>query len=205
MKSDDEQQQNDQQGSRRRCAPKPRPRKMAGLQLLPQAMLRSGATRTLTSSIRTLSLALAASATQIRRAVPAKQQQQIRSLSQAILPTRSHRCTNSCDCSRPTLATARSGPTGGLSGESKGFQGQQTRGMKVHSSIKKRCEHCKVGTRSLSLWGSQVSWADRFKFARASLIIVVLRSSVGKRTSGAMAISTSSVRRTPGINSVRAS
>jgi hypothetical protein len=22
---------------------------------------------------------------------------------------------------------------------------QQTRGMKVHSSVKKRCEHCKVG------------------------------------------------------------
>ena len=45
-------------------------------------------------------------------------------------------------------------------------QQQQTRGMKVHSSIKKRCEHCKVG--GIRLFSSRIvsqpfglaAWAD---------------------------------------------
>ena len=34
------------------------------------------------------------------------------------------------------------------------LQQQQTRGMKVHSSVKKRCEHCKVspGKGTVTLW-----------------------------------------------------
>ncbi|KAI0466185.1 hypothetical protein F4859DRAFT_334730 [Xylaria cf. heliscus] len=35
---------------------------------------------------------------------------------------------------------------------------QQTRGMKVHSSVKKRCEHCKV-SQCPKLWGQSMSEA----------------------------------------------
>ncbi|KAK4180922.1 putative mitochondrial LSU ribosomal protein L36 precursor [Triangularia setosa] len=56
-----------------------------------------------------------------------------------------------CSCCRPTLskivsqATQTAAPTT-TNGAAKavGVAIQQTRGMKVHSSVKKRCEHCKV-------------------------------------------------------------
>ncbi|KAK3983846.1 ribosomal protein L36-domain-containing protein [Cladorrhinum sp. PSN332] len=41
--------------------------------------------------------------------------------------------------SRPTTALQTGAKTAAAV-----FQKQQTRGMKVHSSVKKRCEHCKV-------------------------------------------------------------
>lgn len=47
-------------------------------------------------------------------------------------------------------ATSLMAPTSGAMGA----VAQQTRGMKVQSSVKKRCEHCKVRIRSkLGYWG----------------------------------------------------
>ncbi|KAI0377570.1 50s ribosomal protein l36 [Hypomontagnella monticulosa] len=79
------------------------------------------ASSSLVSSLRALSL----------RTAPAvlRTQQPVRSISQTILaPSTS---------TRPTAisATARIAQS---------IAHQQTRGMKVHSSVKKRCEHCKV-------------------------------------------------------------
>ncbi|KAK4452159.1 ribosomal protein L36-domain-containing protein [Podospora aff. communis PSN243] len=108
---------------------------MAVLPLLSQTLRSSAATRTLASSMRALTLASSSTA----QAQPRSTAQQTRSISQAILSHR-HKCNSPC-CSRPTL-TMRS-QTGAQS-EISAVQGQQTRGMKVHSAIKKRCEHCKV-------------------------------------------------------------
>ncbi|KAK0611052.1 ribosomal protein L36-domain-containing protein, partial [Immersiella caudata] len=91
--------------------------------------------RTLASSMRALTLA-PSSTTQMQSRSPA---QQTRSLSQAIL-SRQHKCNGPC-CSRPTLAVRSQI---GAQSEVSRVQGQQTRGMKVHSAIRKRCEHCKV-------------------------------------------------------------
>ncbi|KAK0648880.1 ribosomal protein L36-domain-containing protein [Cercophora newfieldiana] len=109
---------------------------MAVITLLSQTLRSSVATRSLASSMRALSLA-SSSAAQLQSRSTA--QQQTRSLSQAVLSRHQHKCTGSC-C-RPTLVPRSQ--TGAQS-EIKGVQGQQTRGMKVHSAIKKRCEHCKV-------------------------------------------------------------
>ncbi|KAK4675479.1 hypothetical protein QC764_504600 [Podospora pseudoanserina] len=56
-----------------------------------------------------------------------------------------------CSCCRPTLSkivsqTTQTAPTsnGAAASKAVGVAVQQTRGMKVHSSVKKRCEHCKV-------------------------------------------------------------
>lgn len=65
-----------------------------------------------------------------------KQQQSIRALSQAALA--------------PSVA-ARPTPAALSSAIAAGPQQQQTRGMKVHSSVKKRCEHCKVRVFVLSV------------------------------------------------------
>ncbi|KAK1753414.1 ribosomal protein L36-domain-containing protein [Echria macrotheca] len=69
-----------------------------------------------------------------------------RPLSQTVLAA-PHRCTNSC-CCRPKLTTSSrvDGPTGSLNG----LEAQQKRGMKVHSAIRRRCEHCKVVRRKAS-------------------------------------------------------
>jgi len=129
---------------------------MAVLPLLSQTLRSSvTATRSLPSSMRALSLASSLAHMQSRptTALPAQQLQQTRCLSQTIL-SHPHRCTNSC-CSRPTLATRGQS---GAGSEVKGFQAQQTRGMKVQSAVKKRCEHCKVSFaagRALGLnWGT---------------------------------------------------
>ncbi|QUC18428.1 uncharacterized protein UV8b_02669 [Ustilaginoidea virens] len=42
------------------------------------------------------------------------------------------------------LASAWTASARAAAGLGAGFVRQQTRGMKVHSSVKKRCEHCKV-------------------------------------------------------------
>ncbi|KAK1825619.1 ribosomal protein L36-domain-containing protein [Podospora conica] len=93
----------------------------AVLPLLSRTTLRP---TSLLSSMRALSLAAPAAPTQIRH------------LSQSALTTRRHTCLHSA-CCRPRVAVAV-----------KAFevvqQQQQTRGMKVHSSIRKRCEHCMI-------------------------------------------------------------
>lgn len=107
---------------------------MASFSLLSQTMRSSQtlatSTKTLASSMRALtltpSLAVRSSA------------QQTRCLSQSSLHPKS--CQR--PCCRPTIMT-KSLATGAGNGLAS-FQSQQTRGMKVHSSIKKRCEHCKV-------------------------------------------------------------
>lgn len=49
--------------------------------------------------------------------------------------------------SSPAALTSMSNTLTASTSQSIGGVLQQTRGMKVHSSIKKRCEHCKVGLR----------------------------------------------------------
>lgn len=80
-------------------------------------------------SLRTLSL----SATRTTLAKPAAATQ-ARSLSAAILP-------------RPQLAVTTGATENSVAAKAKmAVQAtvQQVRGMKVHSSVKKRCEHCKI-------------------------------------------------------------
>ncbi|GAB1317365.1 threonine deaminase [Madurella fahalii] len=92
---------------------------MASLSILSRSA--ASATKSLTSSMRALSL----SARPTLSSAPT----QTRCLSQSVSYPR-------------TMVLSASGPsvTSGLAA----FQKQQTRGMKVRSSIKKRCEHCKV-------------------------------------------------------------
>ncbi|KAI0170508.1 ribosomal protein L36-domain-containing protein [Pestalotiopsis sp. NC0098] len=96
------------------------------------------ATSTLLSSMRALSLgghssackAAAASRTSSMVLRSSSRQQPVRSMSQAI-----------------TRATTRPKTIAVASAAAKALQPkiqQQTRGMKVHSSVKRRCEHCKV-------------------------------------------------------------
>ncbi|KAH8887457.1 hypothetical protein GQ53DRAFT_749939 [Thozetella sp. PMI_491] len=93
----------------------------------------------LASSMRALSLASST--------------QSLRTTARSTLPTQQARCLSqtllASPASRQSLApltkfrpniSADSALKAGLSAT----QQQQTRGMKVHSSIKKRCEHCKV-------------------------------------------------------------
>ncbi|KUI70176.1 50S ribosomal protein L36 [Cytospora mali] len=88
----------------------------------------------LANSLRTLSLNAASrpttttttAATTTAAVVRTQTQTQTRALSTAIIS----RCVSAWDAFlRPAAVTAVR---------------QQTRGMKVHSSIKKRCEHCKI-------------------------------------------------------------
>ncbi|KAI1109782.1 ribosomal protein L36-domain-containing protein, partial [Nemania sp. NC0429] len=90
----------------------------------------------LISSLRALSLGTNKPAA---RALPAlcRRQPTIRRISQSSLtPTRTQRptMTTMMAMTKPAVAT----PAALL------LQQQQRRGMKVHSSVKKRCEHCKV-------------------------------------------------------------
>ncbi|KAI1849157.1 hypothetical protein JX265_012790 [Neoarthrinium moseri] len=89
------------------------------------------ATSTLLSSFKALSLS--ASAKPIARTAFRAQQQFVarRSISSAILPA----------TARPTTMRVT---TMAVKALQPSLQTQQTRGMKVHSSIKRRCEHCKV-------------------------------------------------------------
>ncbi|AEO67829.1 c4e93071-c640-441c-af1e-703c63b28c08 [Thermothielavioides terrestris] len=104
---------------------------MASLSVLSQtARSAASATRSLTSSMRALSLSSAAAAR------PAMQTQ-TRSLSQAVLST--PRAPTTLGTRAATSATAPAVQSGVAV-----FQRQQVRGMKVRSAIKKRCEHCKV-------------------------------------------------------------
>ncbi|KAK0713909.1 ribosomal protein L36-domain-containing protein [Lasiosphaeria miniovina] len=122
---------------------------MASLSMLSQTV-RSGvsATRSLARSMQGLTLAASAApnpaARPLRSTLTSTSTTQTRSLSQSVLPS-SSLCQHGC--SRPAVA-ANSRTAGALETGVKTavaiFQKQQTRGMKVHSSVKKRCEHCKV-------------------------------------------------------------
>lgn len=56
---------------------------------------------------------------------------------------------------------------------------QQTRGMKVHSSVKKRCEHCKVGRYPDGFGGSRDKKADA-----TDCTSQIVRRKAGKRSNG---------------------
>ncbi|KAK7983250.1 nin one binding (NOB1) zn-ribbon like domain-containing protein [Apiospora arundinis] len=94
------------------------------------SIARSKATATmslLSTSMRSLTLA---SRPVGFRASTACSKQPVRSISQAVLRS----------ASRPTTAVMAMTAAKALQPTIQ----QQTRGMKVHSSVKKRCEHCKV-------------------------------------------------------------
>ena len=111
--------------------------------LCQSARLGASLTKSLASSMRALTLNSSAAVT-CRAAIPKTLQQQTRSFSQRLLAT--HTCRHAL-CCRPTIARALQGANNGAVE----VQKQQTRGMKVHSSVKKRCEHCKVS----------MVWAER--------------------------------------------
>ncbi|KAK4241178.1 ribosomal protein L36-domain-containing protein [Achaetomium macrosporum] len=94
---------------------------MAGPSFLLQTV--RSTTKSLTWSMRALSLS--AGPTTLPKV-------QTRCLSLAILPT------------PRTTAALKGAITPSLQAGAAVFQKQQTRGMKVRSAIKKRCEHCKV-------------------------------------------------------------
>ncbi|KAK3933597.1 ribosomal protein L36-domain-containing protein [Diplogelasinospora grovesii] len=112
---------------------------MTGLSIVSRTVRSTGA---LTSSMRALSLTN--NSTSVRSsALPAPAQRQAtRCLSQSVL-SNAHQHQHGC-CSRPTVAKANnSNSVGRIAGAIEAVK-QQTRGMKVHSSVKRRCEHCKV-------------------------------------------------------------
>ncbi|KAK3367483.1 ribosomal protein L36-domain-containing protein [Podospora didyma] len=122
---------------------------MSRLSILSQTA-RSGAlaTKSLAFSMRALSLATSVPSPTTKATLslqPTFPTMQTRSLSQSILHS-----SSSCHhgCSRPAVhALARTASGIVESGVKIGvsiFQKQQTRGMKVQSSVKRRCEHCKV-------------------------------------------------------------
>ncbi|KAI1638723.1 50s ribosomal protein l36 [Biscogniauxia mediterranea] len=80
------------------------------------------------ASLRALSLRTAPAT---RQALLRPRSQPARSISQTVLAPKS--------AMRPSLAAATK-----ISSTVARQQQQQTRGMKVHSSVKRRCEHCKV-------------------------------------------------------------
>ncbi|KAI1407596.1 50s ribosomal protein l36 [Hypoxylon sp. FL1857] len=82
------------------------------------------ASSSLISSLRALSLRTAPTARQVLRTQP------IRNISQTVLAPST--------TARPAVATINA------TRAAQAISQQQTRGMKVHSSVKKRCEHCKV-------------------------------------------------------------
>ncbi|KAI1500165.1 50s ribosomal protein l36 [Biscogniauxia marginata] len=82
----------------------------------------------LVSSLRALSLRTSPAARQVLRT--RTRQQPARSISQMVLAPKS-----ALRPGVPTTATTMAAQV---------MAQQQTRGMKVHSSVKKRCEHCKV-------------------------------------------------------------
>ena len=150
---------------------------MVSLPILSQtARSAASATKSLATSMRALSLAARPAA------LPAIQ---TRCLSQAALAT------------RKTALSAGAVAPAVQSGVAV-FQKVQTRGMKVRSAIKKRCEHCKVRrTRSGAAWlRGRWHWLTRINPA--------CRSSDGKRTSDTTATSTSSARPTRGTSNARA-
>ncbi|KAI0845483.1 ribosomal protein L36-domain-containing protein [Daldinia vernicosa] len=96
-------------------------------QLRYPTLLSEMATSSLISSLRALSLR--ATRIPIARQI-LREHQPTRSISQAALAPRS--------AARPTPTITNATRT------IQAVTQQQTRGMKVHSSVKKRCEHCKV-------------------------------------------------------------
>ncbi|ROV95853.1 hypothetical protein VSDG_05138 [Cytospora chrysosperma] len=114
---------------------------MASRLSIARCMRNSSSLSGLASSLRTLSLNAASRPTTATIVQP-QTQTRTRALSSSILLPR---CGSSCAVSarntfaQPAAVTAVR---------------QQTRGMKVHSSIKKRCEHCKIVRRKKSKRGN---------------------------------------------------
>lgn len=98
----------------------------------PTAKMRTRTASSLLSALRALSIAPTAP-----RIQPC--QHTVRGISHSVL---------SCSSPRQQLvrkdASQGQVPTSAVVGGVVALKAQQTRGMKVHSSIKKRCEHCKV-------------------------------------------------------------
>ncbi len=124
--------------------PSRRVRQLQSAQLDKMASLANkgpSAAKSVTASMRALSLAT--SSPSLRPAVrPSLPTQQARCLSQALLAS---------PAGRPSISPLNYANTrteisaeAGLKTGAAILQKQQTRGMKVHSSVKKRCEHCKV-------------------------------------------------------------
>lgn len=108
---------------------------MAASAFLARASRTSTSVSSLVISLRSLALSPAA-------ANPTRGQQ-TRALSQSVLSMRRR------PWHAPAPSLAKNVP-GGL-GSVWSLQLQQTRGMKVHSSIKRRCEHCKVSPSSFHI------------------------------------------------------
>jgi hypothetical protein len=76
---------------------------------------------------------------------------------------------------------------------------QQTRGMKVHSSVKKRCEHCKVG------WNGYINILSDQEMGTCSWANIYIRRSFDERPeSDTTDTCTSSARRILDTSSDRA-
>lgn len=108
--------------------------------------------------------ALSLSATRVVVTKPAAQAAQLRTISTTLF-------------SRPRTALTASTPA------KTAIQAvtQQTRGMKVHSSVKKRCEHCKVGSPRAGLGRDGGRSRGQQLTARASQIV---RRKAGKKHNG---------------------
>ncbi|KAI1077593.1 50s ribosomal protein l36 [Whalleya microplaca] len=99
------------------------------------------ASSSLVSSLRALSLHRAPTVRQVRQ-VLRTQRQAARGLSQAVIAPKTS--------ARPAVLAPTTTTTVNAAQTVKAVAVQQTRGMKVHSSVKKRCEHCKVVRRKAS-------------------------------------------------------
>lgn len=136
----------------------------------------SSASSSLLSSMRRLSLGVPASVSQhiptVRRPT--------RAFSQAILSSTIRRrllpqTPTAAIVSQTTIASKTpAAPLGGA------LLQQQTRGMKVHSSIKRRCEHCKVSRATIGARSDGAQWSTQ---ADKHLVQVVRRKG-GKRHQG---------------------
>lgn len=109
-------------------------------------------------------------------------QTQVRALSSAILPT-----SRALTSRRQSIPGSTTGAFGAVQ--------QQLRGMKVHSSIKKRCEHCKV---------RHILEPAHVIAARLSDKLGKTRLCDGRRARGQMATDMSSALRILGTNSGKA-
>ncbi|ROV91516.1 hypothetical protein VMCG_09443 [Cytospora schulzeri] len=112
---------------------------MASRLSIARCMRNSSSLSGLANSLRTLSINAASrpttTTTTTATVVPTQTQKtQTRALSSSILTPR---CGSSCAV--PAAARTNTLMATAVTGVK-----QQTRGMKVHSSIKKRCEHCKI-------------------------------------------------------------
>ncbi|KAI1492718.1 50s ribosomal protein l36 [Biscogniauxia mediterranea] len=94
------------------------------------------ASSSIIASLRALSLRTAPATATGQALLRLRSSQPTRSISQTVLAPKS--------AVRPSLAAATTKISSTVARQQQ--QQQQTRGMKVHSSVKRRCEHCKVSS-----------------------------------------------------------